>query len=239
MTVRLSRHFTAFIITALAAVSFVCAADENKGTAVAAGTRSARVGRIKAVLTGSEEVRRAVAYVSDNCELMIPADRSLDGLDGKIHCSFTVDSTGSITTAWITKGLIFWLDRAIADAILKLPAWDGLLRKNDRSARHDMVFTFTSRQGIGYIDPGTVTDSRRAAMTAQIQQYYEKQGKELTVRARQWNRFRTDNMVESITAEHKKALRGGDAALVIKNPALDDLRDELQRVEITVSTVIE
>ena len=221
------RSFLILLVVVITASVYAVSPDDDQSVS------NRRIERVKPVLIGSEQMNRIIIFVSENCELVIPPDRKIDGIEGRIYCTFTVDSAGCVNTAWITKGINYWLDHAVADAIMKLPPWKGYLK----TAKHDVVFSFISHSGLGFIDPNMIAGEREDAMKKTIDEHKQKESKEVKAEHEQWAQFRNDNMVETITTEHKKALRGHDADMSLQNPSsIENLRRfEGKVVGITVS----
>ena len=235
------RLFLAFLFVLTGAGTYAAVPDGDQS---ASDKRGGRIARVKPVLIGNEQMNRTIIFVSENCELVIPPDRNIDDIEGRIFCSFTVDSSGCVSTVWITKGLNHWLDRAVSEAIMKLPAWNGYFGKSDKksSTRHEVVFSFTSSSGLGFTDINTVAAERETAMKNELKEQKRKESKETKARNEKWTKFRNDNMVETITAEHRKALRGQDADVSLQDPSpsIGDLqRPGGKTAGITVSPAVD
>jgi len=196
-----------------------------------------RVERVRPVLSKDQFLNKTLIYVSENCNLVIPAGRNIDEIEGKVYCSFTVDTMGNISSVWVTRGVAHWIDRAVSQAIMDIPAWNGYFRDDDakKTVRHEVIFTFNSRRGLGYSDLNSVMGKQYATMNKQIESDRQKNIKEKKFRLGQWNDFRDENILETINAENKTALRGiAPDNMILKNPAGQDILRPKTGVTISV-----
>lgn len=134
------------------------------------------------VLGSEREINEALIYLSENLAVYIPQDEDINTIRGEILCSFIIDTTGSITKAWIGRGIVPWLNNAIVEALREMPAWSPKVDRKGKpiEVRHDIYFCFNGQQ-----DPTDRTSEKIAQSRNDFQQ---KKREELAAKNSEWDK---------------------------------------------------
>lgn len=159
------------------------------------------------------EMNALLQYITEWVILTIPQNESIHSVDCVIQCHITMDTTGRVTNIRIGKNRHPWLAYAISASLRQMPAYDSPLTRG-RNFSHNLYFTF-GPDGLPYNSGNRQQwdDILNRGLQDQIAAQKEEANAKTQAHYKKFDKFRNDNIVETMTQEMKKSLAPADGRL--------------------------